>query len=71
MASERSWVRVPLAPLSTLPEAGNAEVGAHQFRNHFGWYMERAVAGEEFLVTRRGKPCVRLVPAHPQLPIPD
>ena len=44
-------------------------VGAHQFRNHFGWYMERTVAGEEFLVTRRGKPCVRLVPAHPQLPV--
>ncbi len=31
--------------------------------------MERTVAGEEFLVTRRGKPYVRLVPAHPQLPI--
>jgi prevent-host-death family protein len=31
--------------------------------------MERAVAGEEFLVTRRGKPYVRLVPAHTQLPI--
>jgi prevent-host-death family protein len=25
--------------------------------------MERAAAGEEFLVTRRGKPKVRLVPA--------
>jgi len=25
--------------------------------------MERAAAGEEFLVTRRGKPYVRLVPA--------
>ena len=47
------------------------QVGAHQFRNHFGWYMERTVAGEEFLVTRRGKPCVRLVPAHPQLPIAE
>jgi prevent-host-death family protein len=31
--------------------------------------MERTVAGEEFLVTRRGKPCVRLVPANTQLPI--
>ena len=47
------------------------EVGAHQFRNHFGWYMERAAAGEEFFVTRRGKPYVRLVPAHAQLPIAD
>jgi prevent-host-death family protein len=40
-----------------------ATVGAHEFRNRFGWYMERAAAGEEFLVTRRGKPYVRLVPA--------
>jgi len=30
--------------------------------------MERTVAGEEFLITRRGKPCVRLVAAHAQLP---
>ena len=41
------------------------EVGAHEFRNRFGWYMERAAAGEKFLVTRRGKPKVRLVPADP------
>jgi prevent-host-death family protein len=50
---------------------GVEQVGAHEFRNHFGWYMERTVAGEEFLVTRRGKPCVRLVPAHVRLPIAD
>jgi prevent-host-death family protein len=42
-------------------------VGAHDFRNRFGWYMERAAAGEEFLVTRRGKPYVRLLPARDQL----
>jgi prevent-host-death family protein len=35
-------------------------VGAHEFRNHFGFYMERAAAGEEILVTRRGRPSVRL-----------
>lgn len=56
---------------STLSDPASHTVGAHQFRNHFGWYMERTVAGEEFLVTRRGKPCVRLVPAHAQLPIAD
>jgi prevent-host-death family protein len=50
---------------------GTQQVGAHKFRNHFGWYMERTVAGEEFLVTRRGKPCVRLIAAQPELPIPD
>ncbi len=31
--------------------------------------MERAAAGEEFLITRRGKPYVRLTPAQPSLPI--
>jgi hypothetical protein len=39
------------------------EVGAHEFRNHFGWYMQRATAGETFLVKRRGKPYVKLSPA--------
>ena len=42
-------------------------VGAHDFRQRFGWYMERSAAGQEFLVTRRGKPYVRLVPAREQL----
>ena len=37
-------------------EARDEVVGAHIFRNHFGWYMQRAHAGERFLVTRRGKP---------------
>jgi prevent-host-death family protein len=31
--------------------------------------MERAAAGEEFFVTRRGKPYVRLVPARDQLDV--
>jgi prevent-host-death family protein len=62
MACTRAWVRVPLAPLKILLWRGRVEVGAHEFRNRFGWYMERAAAGEEFLVTRRGKPYVRLVP---------
>jgi prevent-host-death family protein len=40
-------------------------VGAHQFRNHFGHYMEQAARGSEVLVSRRGRPYVRLVgPTH-------
>jgi prevent-host-death family protein len=35
-------------------------VGAHEFRNRFGWYLERAAAGEDIRVTRRGRPCIRL-----------
>ncbi|HSK50973.1 MAG TPA: type II toxin-antitoxin system prevent-host-death family antitoxin [Solirubrobacterales bacterium] len=38
------------------------EVGAHEFRNRFGLYMERAAAGTEVLVNRRGRPSVRLGP---------
>jgi prevent-host-death family protein len=39
------------------------EVGAHLFRNHFGYYMERAAAGNEILIRRHGKPYARLGPA--------
>jgi len=42
-------------------------VGAHEFRNRFGWYMERAAAGEAILVTRRGKPHLRLSAVAPAL----
>jgi PD-(D/E)XK endonuclease len=57
------------SPLSSTPDGGASrssveEVGAHVFRNHFGFYMERAAAGLEILVRRRGKPYVRLGPAN-------
>jgi len=42
-------------------------VGAHEFRNRFGWYMERAAVGEEILVTRRGRPQLRLSAVTPAL----
>jgi prevent-host-death family protein len=38
------------------------EVGAHEFRNHFGFYLDRASAGTEVLVRRRGKPYASLCP---------
>ena len=42
-------------------------VGAHEFRNRFGWYMERAARGEEIHVTHRGRARVRLAAAHDPL----
>ena len=42
--------------------APHHEVGAHEFRNHFGYFMERAAAGEEILIRRRGRPHARLGP---------
>jgi prevent-host-death family protein len=37
-------------------------VGANEFRNRFGWYGDRAAAGETIHVTRRGRPYLRLLP---------
>jgi prevent-host-death family protein len=62
LAAERTWVRIPPAP-----SGGPCVVGAHEFRNRFGWYLERAAAGEEIRVTRRGRPHVRLLAETPQL----
>jgi prevent-host-death family protein len=54
-------------PLSSTRKDGDAapateEVGAHEFRNHFGLFMERAAAGAEILIRRRGRPYARLGP---------
>ena len=58
------------SPVSSIPARDRCQVvGAHQFRNLFGWYAERAAAGEEFLITRRGKAHVRLSPARERLPL--
>jgi prevent-host-death family protein len=40
-------------------------IGAHEFRNRFGWYFERASQGTSFLITRRGRPYARLSPPAP------
>ena len=52
---------------SQIEDSQPVVVGANEFRNRFGWYMERAAAGEDFHVARRGRPYVRLTAAVPQL----
>jgi len=37
-------------------------VGSNAFRKQFGYYLDCVVGGEEVLVTRRGRPYVRLSP---------
>ena len=54
------------SPASSTPST--ADVGCHEFRNHFGYYLERAAAGEEIRISRRGRPYARLVPAEPAQP---
>lgn len=38
------------------------DVGMHHAKTHLSQLVERALAGEEIVVTRRGKPAVRLTP---------
>jgi len=38
-------------------------IGSHEFRERFGWYLERASAGERFAISRHGRPYARLCPA--------
>ena len=54
------------SPLSSTPSAP-LQTGCHEFRNHFGYYLEQAAAGHEIEISRRGRPYARLVPAQPQL----
>lgn len=60
------------SPVSSTPHIASEPetVGAHEFRSLFGWYAQQAAAGHEVVVTRRGKPYVRLVPAREQLDAP-
>jgi prevent-host-death family protein len=57
----------PLSSTPSLAPTETLEVGANQFRNHFGYYLEKAGEGHEVLVSRRGRPYVRLTPVEPPL----
>lgn len=46
---------------TALPAA--AEIGAHEFRERFGYHLERVAAGTELMITRHGRPYARLAPA--------
>jgi prevent-host-death family protein len=57
----------PLSSISpSAPEEPNSaaviQVGSHEFRNHFGHYLERAAAGDQVEIARHGRPYARLVP---------
>jgi prevent-host-death family protein len=43
-----------------------AEVGMHDAKTNLSRLVERALAGEEIVLTRRGEPAVRLVPERPK-----
>jgi hypothetical protein len=42
------------------PSDSTIVIGAHELRERFGYWMERAAGGEDILVTRHGTPHIRL-----------
>lgn len=46
-----------------------ATVNMHEAKTHFSKLVERALAGEDIIVAKAGKPCIRLVPI-PDAPLP-
>ena len=46
-------------------------VGSFEAKTHLPQLLERVAQGEEFTITRHGKPVARLVPATPASPKPD
>jgi prevent-host-death family protein len=54
----------PSSISSSAPEpAPPLTVGSNPFRNHFGYWIDVVAAGQDVVVTRRGKPRLRLTPA--------
>ncbi len=51
------------SPLSSTSNSPAVRTGCHEFRNHFGHYLEKAAAGQEIEISRRGRPYARLVSA--------
>jgi prevent-host-death family protein len=55
------------SPLSSTSASPPVRTGCHEFRNHFGYYLEQAAAGQEIEISRRGRPHVRLIPVQSRL----
>jgi prevent-host-death family protein len=59
------------SPLSSTPshvsDGSEITVGAHEFRNKLGYWMQLVAAGDEIVITRRGRRFARLSSPDPQL----
>ena len=51
------------SPASSTERSDPVVVGSNPFRDRLGYWFERAAAGEEIVVTHRGKPRIRVTPA--------
>jgi prevent-host-death family protein len=44
-------------------ESAPLTLGSNAFRDRLGYWMDRVAAGDNIVITRRGKPRIRLSPA--------
>ena len=65
----RAWGSSPLSSTPSPTPPDTLHVGANQFRNHFGYYLEQAGEAHEVVVSRRGRPYVRLTAVEPRLEV--
>jgi prevent-host-death family protein len=60
----------PASSTSSSPSDGSSceplNVASNPFRDRLGYWMDRVAAGDEIVITRHGKPRIRLSPAAPQ-----
>jgi prevent-host-death family protein len=54
------------SPASSIDRVGSIDdvIGAHEFRERFGWYLQRADEGARLVISRHGRPAAVLGP-HP------
>jgi antitoxin (DNA-binding transcriptional repressor) of toxin-antitoxin stability system len=52
-------------PASSTPPGAGVVVGAHAFRERFGYWMELAASGRDVVITSRGKRRLRLIAIEP------
>jgi prevent-host-death family protein len=57
----------PTSSTSDSTAVAPITIGAHEFRERFGYWMDRGASGDEIVVTRHGRPSVHLVPLQPRL----
>ena len=69
LARATRWQRVGQGfespQLHSDPQAAAVAIGADTCRVAFGYWLDRVVAGEEVIVTRRGRPMIRLTAVAP------
>ena len=53
----------PVSSMSPSTEGRSLVLTSHELRERFGYWMDRAAEGQEILITRHGKPRVRMSPA--------